>query len=206
MSANRNIYIVGLTGGIASGKSEAARFLEEAGAHTLDADAISHALTAPEAPMLKDIREVFGDGVFNEDGTLNRAALAEIVFSDPEMRRRLDGLIHPAVQKAMLDEVETAEKNGEKLVFLNVPLLFETGMDTLCDETWLVSASEDTQLKRLTERDGVTIEQASARINSQMRLEDKIARANVVIENNRTLEKLKNEVQSLYSSLLKKIN
>ena len=104
MSVNRNIYIVGLTGGIASGKSEAAKHLESLGAHCVDADVISHFLTGADGPLLTDIRAEFGDKVFYPDGKLDRQALAEIVFNDEDARRRLDGITHPSIQKAMLDE------------------------------------------------------------------------------------------------------
>ena len=206
MSANRNIYIVGLTGGIASGKSEAAKYLESLGAHCVDADAISHFLTGTDGPLLTDIRAEFGDGVFNPDGTLDRRALAEVIFNDGEKRRRLDAITHPSIQKAMLDEVEDAEKAGEKVIFLNVPLLFETGMDALCDETWLISTQKDIQLSRLMERDGFDEEQALSRVRSQMSDEDKEQRASIVIDNNRSVEKLMSELQSQYNSLLRRVN
>lgn len=205
MSANLNIYIVGLTGGIASGKSEAAGHLESLGAHSVDADAISHELTGENGRLLPEIRECFGDEVFLEDGSLDRKALADIVFSDPEKRRQLDALTHPAVQKAMLDEVEQAAANGEKLVFLNVPLLFETGMDVLCDETWLVSVDSEKQMERLMKRDDLTEEQALARIRSQMSLEEKAERATQIIDNNRSLEKMFSELSGMYNSLLKRV-
>lgn len=206
MSANRNIYIVGLTGGIASGKSEAAKYLESQGAHCIDADAISHFLTGADGPLLTDIRREFGDEVFNGDGTLNRQALADLVFNDDDKRRILDGITHPSIQKAMLDEVEDAEKAGEKLVFLNVPLLFETGMDALCDETWLINTDPDLQLNRLMQRDGFDEEQAQSRVRSQMSAEDKQQRADLVIDNNKSLEKMLGELQSHYNSLIKRIN
>ena len=206
MSANRNIYIVGLTGGIASGKSEAAKFLENLGAHCIDADAISHFLTGEGGPLLTDIRAVFGDAVFCKDGMLDRRALAEIVFNNEEARRMLDGITHPSIQKAMLDEVEDAEENGEKLVFLNVPLLFETGMDALCDETWLINTDPDLQLSRLMQRDDLDEMQALSRVRSQMSAEEKQERADLVIDNNKNLEKMLNELQGHYNALLKRLN
>ncbi len=206
MSVNRNIYIVGLTGGIASGKSEAAKHLESLGAHCVDADAISHFLTGADGPLLTDIRAEFGDEVFYPDGMLDRQALAEIVFNDEDARRRLDGITHPSIQKAMLDEVEDAERNGEKLIFLNVPLLFETGMDALCDETWLINTDPDLQLNRLMQRDGFDEAQAQSRVRSQMSAEEKQQRASLVIDNNKSLEKMLSELQSHYNSLLKRLN
>ena len=206
MSANRNIYIVGLTGGIASGKSEAARMLGDMGARCVDADAISRRLTSEPGETLDMIRAEFGDGVFDEEGALIRSKLADIVFNDPAKRKALDALTHPAIQKTMLDEVEQADKAGEKIVFLNVPLLFETGMDALCDETWLISCDEDVQLDRLMGRDGMDEDQARARIASQMSLEDKTRRATVVIDNRGQLDRLYSQLSGLYQALVKKVN
>ncbi|MBR6498469.1 MAG: dephospho-CoA kinase [Clostridia bacterium] len=206
MSANRNVYIVGLTGGIASGKSEAARMLGDMGARCMDADAISRRLTSEPGETLDAIRAEFGDGVFDEDGALIRSKLADIVFGDPLKRKALDALTHPAIQKTMMDEVEQADKAGEKIVFLNVPLLFETGMDALCDETWLISCDEDMQLERLMERDSIDEAQAQARISSQMPLEEKTRRATVVIDNRGQLDRLYAQLSGLYQALVKKVN
>jgi dephospho-CoA kinase len=197
---------VGLTGGIASGKSEAARMLGDMGARCVDADAISRRLTSEPGETLDMIRAEFGDGVFDEEGALIRSKLADIVFNDPAKRKALDALTHPAIQKTMLDEVEQADKAGEKIVFLNVPLLFETGMDALCDETWLISCDEDVQLDRLMERDGMDEDQARARIASQMSLEDKTRRATVVIDNRGQLDRLYSQLSGLYQALVKKVN
>lgn len=206
MSANRKeVFIVGLTGGIASGKSEAARHLSTLGACCIDADAISHALTAPGGALLGVIRETFGDEVFLPDGALNRRALGEVVFSDPAKRLVLDSITHPAIQKAVMDDIERAAAEGESLVFINVPLLFETGMDALCDETWLISLDRATQAERLMARDSLTREQAEARIDSQMPLEEKERRATVVIDNRRSVEKLNSEVGNLYQALKKRV-
>ncbi len=204
MSANRNIYIVGLTGGIASGKSQAAEFLESLGAHCVDADAISHALTAPGGRALPDLRLEFGDGIFEPDGTLDRKALADIVFTDENARKKLDALIHPSVQKEMLDEVDIAAQNGEKLIFLNVPLLFETGMDALCDETWCLSLDPAGQLERLMARDGLSRAEAEARIASQMPLDEKERRASLVIRTNRSMDATRAELTSLLRDLIRR--
>lgn len=206
MSANRSIYIVGLTGGIASGKTEAAKYLEGLGAHCIDADAISRALTAQGAPLLAEIRNEFGDDVFDESGALNRAVLGKIVFASPEKRRKLDAITHPTIQRAMLDEVEQSEQAGEKLVFLIVPLLYETGMDVLCDETWLVSTDPELQKERLMRRDGLSLEDAENRIQAQMPLDQKIARASVVIDNSRSIDRMYGELQGLYTQLNRRVS
>lgn len=197
-------YVVGLTGGIGCGKSEAARFLESLGAVHVDADGISRSLTAENGDALPAIREQFGDGVFNEDGTLNRAALGQIVFESAPHRRMLEGIIHPLVQSRMWAQIEAAGINGDKVVVLNVPLLFETGMDVLCDETWVVTADADIQLQRVMER-GLTVEQAQARIDSQMSAEERNARATRTISTNRSIERTQEELRSLYHQLIKRL-
>ena len=205
MSANRKAYIVGLTGGIASGKSEAARHLSALGACCVDADAISHALTAPGGALLGVIRETFGDEVFLPDGTLNRRALGEVVFNDPAKRLILDSITHPAIQKAIMDDIERAVAAGENLVFINVPLLFETGMDALCDECWVVSLDRETQIKRLMARDALTASEAEKRIESQMSQDDKLRRANVVIKNGRPIELTHAELNGLLRDLRRRL-
>jgi len=202
VSAN-NTIIIGLTGGIGSGKSETARHLVSLGAVHVDADAISRSLTAPGGEALEPIREVFGDGVFFEDGTLDRRALGDRVFSDVAARRALEGIIHPRVQRATMEAVDKAREDGADAVLLDVPLLFETGMDALCDVNWLITADREQRIQRVMARDGITREAVEARINSQMSDEEKAARATKVIKNDQSVEKLKNELTGLYNQLLK---
>lgn len=203
MLANKP-YIIGLTGGIGCGKSEAASCLRELGAVHVDADAISRSLTAENGEALPAIREKFGDEVFNEDGTLNRAALGTIVFESAPHRLMLEGIIHPLVQSRALAEITAAGVRGDKVVILDVPLLFETGMDVLCDETWVASASAETQLIRVMSR-GLTAEQAQARIGSQMSAEERNARATRIINTDRPVERTHAELTNLYQQLLKRL-
>lgn len=203
MPANKP-YIVGLTGGIGCGKSEAASCLRELGAVHVDADEISRSLTAPDGEALPEIREKFGDGVFNEDGTLNRAELGRIVFESAPHRLLLEGIIHPLVQRRTLAEIEEAGLRGDRVVVLDVPLLFETGMDVLCDETWTVTAGAETQLIRVMSR-GLTAEQAQARIDSQMSADERSARATRMINTDRPIERTRAELTSLYQQLLKRL-
>jgi dephospho-CoA kinase len=198
-------YIIGLTGGIGCGKSEAAACLRSLGAVHVDADAISRALTAPGGAALSAVREQFGDGVFNEDGTLNRAALGQIVFASEAHRRMLEGIIHPLVQSQTWEQIEQAGAADEKIVILDVPLLFETGMDVLCDETWVVYAEAETQLERVMQR-GLTREEAQARIDSQMSSDERRERATRIIDTDRPIEKTQAELMNLYQQLLKKLS
>jgi len=198
-------YVLGLTGGIGCGKSEAAAYLESLGAKHVDADAISRACTAEGGCALGKIREVFGDGVFNENGSLNRRALGDIVFNNPAAKRALEGVIHPIVQKAVMDEIDAASAAGVAVTVLNVPLLFESGMDGLCDETWVMTADEETQVERILLRDGMTEEQARARIRSQMAGIERNERASALISTDRPMEKTRAELKSMYDRLLSRI-
>lgn len=166
-------FVLGLTGGIACGKSHVARFLRDKGVPVIDADAISRALTAEGGEALPAIRAAFGDGVF-EGEALNRRALGEVVFSDENKRRALEGIIHPLVIARMQAETLAA---GAPIVGWDVPLLFETGMDAQCDEVWCVYVTEGEQLRRVMRRDRLRREQALARMASQMPLSEKKARA-----------------------------
>ena len=200
-----NVYVVGITGGIGCGKSMAAAYLAELGAIHIDADGISRALTARDGAALEQIRRIFGDSVFSEDGSLNRRALGDLIFSDPAAKRALEGVIHPLVQRIAMDKIEESGKNGARVAVLNVPLLFETGMDVLCDETWTLTAPADVQLARVMERDGLTREQAISRIESQMAMEDRNARATRVINSDRPIEKTQSELNQLYQQLIRRI-
>ena len=159
--------IIALTGGIACGKSTLAEMLRDLGTPVIDADAISRGLTAPGGKALPAIREAFGSEVFQNDQTLNRAALAERVFHDPEQLQKLNAITHPLIIEQMQSEIERCRDSGAPVVVLDVPLLFETGLDRLADETVCVSAPLPVQLKRLMTRNGLTEEQAMRRIQSQ---------------------------------------
>lgn len=204
MLANKP-YIIGLTGGIGCGKSEAAKCLKSLGAAHIDADGISRELTAPGGDALPAIREKFGDEVFCEDGTLDRAVLGRVVFASEPHRRMLEGIIHPLVQSRTLAEIEAAGARGDKVVILDVPLLYETGMDVLCDETWVVSAGPETQLSRVMQR-GLTAEQAQARIDSQMPAEERNAKATRIINTDRPVERTQAELTNLYHQLIKRLD
>ena len=197
-------YVVGITGGIGSGKTAATDFLEEQGALVLDADVESRAVTAENGEALNPILDAFGEGVFTPDGILDRRALAEVIFSDESQRRVLEGIIHPMVQHRIVQKIRQAGEDGVPFLFLSVPLLFETGMDALCDETWCLSLDEDKQIERVMERDNLSRAEALARIKSQMPLEEKERRATVVIRTNRSMDATRAELNSLLRDLVKR--
>ena len=197
MPANKP-YVIGLTGSTGSGKTEAAKYLESLGAARFDADQVSHDVTAPGGVALPAIRDLFGDEVFTADGALDRAALADIVFHSMPHRRALEGIIHPLVQRTLLERMDAAAQAGARIVILDVPLLFECGMDALCDETWALYVDRDKQISRVMVRDGIAREDAEARIDSMMPTEQRNARATHAINTDQPVEKTRQALLQLY--------
>ena len=204
-SKNGQLWVLGLTGGIACGKSSASSFLGSMGAHIIDAVKISRTVTAPGGEALPLIAESFGSDLIDADGRLDRRRLASIVFSDDAQRRRLEGIIHPLVQQATLKRIRELEAAGEKTAVLDVPLLYETGMDVLCDEVWVVAVPHDEQVKRVMERDNLDEDEALMRIESQMSMEEKQSRCSRVIWTDRSIQATQRELESLWQGWMKKI-
>ena len=158
--------VIGLTGPIGCGKSTVARWLADRGAWVVDADVLSQGATGPGAPALPAIRDRFGEAVFTGDGTLDRAALAAIVFSDPVALADLESIVHPSVHRRILAELEAAKASPARIIVIEAIKLVEAGLDTACDEVWIVECSPASQRARLTGR-GVPVEDAERRISSQ---------------------------------------
>lgn len=192
------MVVIGLTGGIASGKSTVSRILQELGAPVVDADRIVHELESPGTPVLAAIAREFGPGVIRPDGSLDRAALGRIVFADPERRKALEDIVHPAVRREMWAQVERYRAQGQPAVVLDVPLLLEGGLHRQVDQVWVVYVDPATQLARLMARDGLDREQALQRIASQMSLEEKRNWADVVIDNGGTVESTRSQVEAAW--------
>jgi dephospho-CoA kinase len=195
------LRLIGLTGGIGSGKSTVAGFLRELGATVIDADEATRAVQAPGSEGLRRIVEAFGREILTPDGPLDRSRLAAIVFSDPEARHRLNEIVHPLVRQWMVDRQQEAARRGDALVVLDVPLLFETrGLQGL-DAVVLVYAPEELQLKRLMEERGMDEEAARARLAAQMPIEEKRRLASHVIINTGTLEDLRTETERIWTDV-----
>ena len=169
-------YVIGLTGGIACGKSNLSKALKEHGVPVIDADEISRALTAKGGAALPAIRERFGDRVFDGD-ELNRRALSDIVFSDPKERDALNVILHPMV----LSEIHRQMDETDGPVVMDVPLLYEVGMDSWCQEIWCAYVPQKEQVRRLRKRGAITYQEALRRIHSQMPVMEKRKRADHVI-------------------------
>ena len=204
MSAKNKPYVLGLTGGVGCGKTTAAQVLCDLGAFVVDADQISHELASAKGPIPDAIRAHFGDALFDAQGALNRRALADIIFRDEAKKRVLEGIMHPAIQREMLRRMDEAAEAGASVVVLDVPLLFETGLDALCDETWVLTLEKEQQALRIMKRDCVTRAQAIACIESQMPNKEKEARADRVINTAKSMADVKSELTHLYKELLKR--
>lgn len=192
--------VIALTGGIACGKSTVAGMLRELGAFIVDADEISRSLTAPGGRALPALRECFGDGIFSPDGTLDRAALGQLVFSDEEKRAQLNRLLHPMIRAEMAAQARKGMESGAKVVVLDVPLLFEANMQDMADTVVCVHAPEEIQIRRMFSRNGYTREEALSRILSQMPVSEKLRLSDLAIDTNTSLDELRRSVRSLYES------
>jgi len=190
--------IIGLTGGIASGKTSVATMLERLGAPVVDADLLAREVVEPGQPALAAIRDAFGPGVVNPDGTLNRAALGEVVFTDPVARRTLEGITHPAIRALADAKLATLREAGAQVVFYVAPLLIEVGLAARMDQVWVVYLDRERQLERLMARDGLGREAAQQRIDSQMPMEEKRRLADLVIDNSGSREELTRQVERIW--------
>lgn len=196
------MLLVGLTGGIASGKSLAARVLRDLGAHVIDADAIVHNLLGAGQEACCDIAAHFGKDILLPDGSVDRRKLGEIVFNHPEERAWLNQCIHPRVFQAYQAEIRhLRERQPDAIVVLDAALLIETGYHKKMDTVIVVSADEEQQVRRLMERDRFTQEQALARIRSQMPLAEKRKAADFVIENTGTREEAERRTREVFARL-----
>ena len=189
--------VIGLTGGIASGKSTVSKQLrEEFGAVILDADEVAYAIAEPGEPLWSAYVARYGkERVLRPDGTLNRAAVAEIVFQDKNEKQWMDETAHPLIRQSLLDQLSACRTRGKGLVVLDVPLLFEAGWETIPDEVWVVYVNPETQLRRLMNRNEYSKETARSRIAAQMSLEEKKRRADVVIDNSGTRKETMTQVR-----------
>lgn len=194
--------IIGLTGGIATGKSTAAQYLKSKGAALIDADQISHQLTQKGKKGWQLIKNEFGEEILNAAGEVDREKLGQIVFSDPEKRKKLESILHPAIISKMKAKAYQYLKENRIVVFM-APLLYEVNLDTFCDQVWVISSKQENQLKRLKKRDNLKQAEALERIKSQLPLSKKEKRADLVILNNSTLEALKEKIDFYWSKIMR---
>jgi dephospho-CoA kinase len=183
--------VIGVTGNIACGKSLVSSILGEAGAEVIDADRVAHEIMAPGGVVIDEIAERFGDHVINDDGSINRAALGGIVFSDPEALQALEAITHPPTVREIL---KRAHESNAEIVVIDAIKLFEAGLADHCAQTWAVVCEESAQLQRLMKRNGIDEAEALRRIRAQPPQEEKRARADVVIDNSGEIEETRQQV------------
>lgn len=199
LKKGEELMILGLTGGIASGKSTVSKRLKELGSYIIDADKISREVS-DSTKALKKLEENFGPEII-DNGHLDRQKLREIIFENKEKRELLNEIMHPIIVKKIVEEIE---RNREKeLIILDIPLLYETGLEYLCDKVLVVCTDEEIQVERIKVRDGIEWELAKKIIDAQMPLMEKINKADIYIENNGNLEELLKKVELIYSQLIK---
>ncbi|EAV9985905.1 dephospho-CoA kinase [Listeria monocytogenes] len=194
---------IGLTGSVATGKSTVSNMIQQAGIPLVDADIAARKVVEPGTEGLKEIVAYFGEEILLADGTLNRAKLGEIIFKDKEKREKLNEITHPRVKDYMLEARERFFGAGEELVFFDIPLLFESHLESLVDQIVVVWTTPETELKRLMERNNLTKEDALRRIESQMGIDEKARKADFVIDNNQSLEKTQKQVYTFIERFVK---
>ncbi|MNM00192.1 Dephospho-CoA kinase [compost metagenome] len=194
--------IMGLTGGIASGKSTVSALLVSKGARLVDADAIAREIMLPGHEVLASVAEFFGAEVLQPDGTLNRSKLGDIVFRDPEARKTLNGLTHPVIRRITRERMEAFEReDASRLTVVDIPLLYETEQEDLFEKILVVYVPREVQIQRLIARNGLTEEQARARLDSQMDIEVKRAKADYVIDNSGDPAETEKQIEQLMDRL-----
>lgn len=189
--------IIGLTGSIASGKSTVSAILRDKGYPIVDADKIARQVVEAGTPVIQKIEERFGRGVIHEDRTLNRERLGALIFGDAEKRNQLNQLIHPAIRAEMLRQRDMHLQAGNQTVIMDIPLLFESQLQSYVEKIIVVAVTPAIQEERLMKRNGFTAEEASSRIASQIPVAEKAAAADAVIDNNGTVAETEDQVSQL---------
>ncbi|MCW3052450.1 MAG: dephospho-CoA kinase [Chthonomonadales bacterium] len=195
--------LIGLTGGIATGKSAATRLLAQRGATTFSADEAARAVLVRNGPALRRIAQEFGSEMLTPLGDLDRARLGHTVFADPEARRRLEQILHPLIRSLLRAQIEAAQRDlgQDTLIVVEIPLLYEGGLETWFDQVIVVTAPRAIQIDRLRTRNGLDAEEASRRIAAQWPLEDKVVRADYVLVNDGSLPQLEAAIKNIWPLL-----
>ncbi len=199
------MFKIGLTGGIASGKSTVLNYFKDKRIPYIDADIVAREVVEPSTEGLKAIVNTFGSNVLHDDGTLNREALGAIVFHDEEKRQLLNSCLKIHISNRIMELTSQYEQGNTPILIYDIPLLIEGEWYTMMDEVWLVYVNERTQIERLMSRNGYTREDALARINSQMRLDDKRAYADVIIDNNGTPHDLTVQLNTIWNERIETV-
>ncbi|MCK6564194.1 MAG: dephospho-CoA kinase [Dehalococcoidia bacterium] len=197
--------VIGLTGGIASGKSTVARFFRDREIPVIDADLLGHRTYEPGTDTYRAVVAAFGAGLVAADGTIDRKVLGGKVFGRPDELKRLTGIVWPGIRRLAVEEFDRLKAEGHALCVLEAAVLFEAGWDDLVDEIWVVVVEPDLAVRRLAERNGLDEQAARARLASQLSNAERTARAGVVIENNSTLAELERAVGEAWDKLQERL-
>lgn len=189
--------IIGLTGGIGSGKSTVSKYLAQKNYPIIDADKIAREIVQPNSMTLYKLTVCFGSKILNKDGSLNRKALANIAFSNVEQKTKLDNIMLEEIIRIIHQRIELYNKNDEKIVFIDAPLLFEAGLDKISDVTWVVDVDDEIRIERVAKRDGITRQEVLARLEKQMNREEQKKRASYILNNSTTTEDLYCQIEKL---------
>lgn len=192
--------IIGLTGGIASGKSTVANMLRDKNIPIVDADIVAREVVEIGTDTYKKLVSEFGQEILNDDKTLNRPKLGSIIFQNQEKREKLNSIMHPSIRTSMKEKTQKYIEDGHEVVVMDIPLLFESKLTHLVDKTLLVYVTEKTQLKRLMERNDLSEKEATDRIQSQMPLTEKVKLSHAVIDNNGSLTKTKQQLNDILTN------
>ena len=197
------MLVIGLTGGIGTGKSEAARHLKGLGATVIEADAVGHEVYKPNTECWREVVSAFGEDVLQPNGEIDRRKLGSIVFSSPEQLAKLNGIVHPGIAQMVTGQLDRLRVQGTPVAVVEAALLFEAGWDSLVDEVWVTDSPVETVVQRLQARSGLSPQEVVERIDSQMDRSERLARADAVIDNASGLDELRRAVDELWHSRVK---
>jgi len=192
------MLVIGLTGSIGTGKSEAARQLEALGASIISADQVGHEAYTPNTEAWQQVVAAFGDTILGKDGEIDRRKLGEIVFSDPGQLEMLNEIMHPRMARMVADKIKVLRSQGVEVVVVEAALLFEAGWDTLVEEVWVTDSPEQMVIERLKKRNGLSEEEARKRISSQMDRSERLERSDFVIDNSGDMAGLESAIKELW--------
>ena len=198
--------IIGLTGGIVSGKSTVAKMFQKLGAKIIDADRIGHEVILPNKPAWRKLIKSFGKGILKEDLTIDRKKLGNLVFNDIKLLKKLNEITHPEIKKIIIKEINKFKDDNRlynKIMIIDAPLIYEASMDYLMEKIILVQLNEKEQIKRLAVRNIFTREESLKRINSQIPNKEKTEKADYIINNNNSVEKTKEQVIKIWQEIVK---
>ena len=199
------VYVIGLTGGIASGKSSIAKRLEKLGAQILSADLVGHSVYEPGTEAFNEIIDDFGVGVLNKDGFIDRKKLGSIVFDDSLKLQKLNAIVWPAIMEKIKIWIEETSKKGDQVCVIEAALLLEAGWDEVVDEIWVCIIPEVEAIKRLGDRNGLSIDEAKKRLSNQITNKDRVSQANIVLSTQWAPEYTQKQVEKAWEGLHKRI-